>query len=89
MGFLVAAAVGLFAYVALGRARRPSRGRRAAGVVLGAIAVLGVLAAVASFGAAAFGDTGDMDPPQVALLGLMYLAVGAGAALAARQLWRR
>ena len=45
--------------------------------------------AVASFGAAVGGDSGDMSLGAVVMLGLLYPFVAAGAAAGAWKLWRR
>lgn len=86
MGFLIVVVLAVVAMVVSSRRggdRRPSWRRRAAGVVLVAVAGLAAVLAVGSFAGAATGNTEDMDPPQVVLLGCVYLAgalaVGFGA----------
>src|SRR5689334_23114674 len=85
MGALIAIAAGLFAIAAAGRRARPSRGRRIGALLLALVAVLGTLAGLATFAVVATGDSGDMAVSGAVLLRLVYLAVAAGAGLAA---WR-
>jgi hypothetical protein len=88
MNALVGIAVVRFVIAAVARNGRASRGRRIGASLLGLVAALGTLAGVASLAVAALGDAGDMGLFGAVLLGLVYLAVGAGAGLAAWRLAR-
>jgi hypothetical protein len=84
MGALVLIVLVLFAVAGLVARRGPRR--RWLALVPGVPAVIGLLASIASFVVAATGDTGDMDPAGVVMLGLVYLGAAAGLALLARRL---
>ena len=69
------------------RALKPAR--IAASALTAALAAALALLAVASIGALVSGDTGDMWGGGVVMLGLFYVALAAGAAVAAWRLWPR
>jgi Kef-type K+ transport system membrane component KefB len=89
MGALVVVVMVIIAVVASSRRAPASPRRRAVGVVLVVVAAVGALFAVGSFVGAASGNTEDMDPSQVVVLGCVFLAGAVAVGFAALRLLRR